>query len=102
MTPKTISQISTTDEPEWITAAVVEAVAEAEDVSPVEITQPLASVIDPDALDALFASTASERPRSGQVEFEYHGYHITVRCLTDHFLIDLDERSSDSDRQGRA
>ena len=56
-----------------ITEAVVRAVAEAEDVSPLDL-QPLATVIDPDALEALV------RDGWGNVtiEFTYQGYQVCV------------------------
>lgn len=63
--------------------AVVEAVAEAEGVSPAELLppeyEPLGAVVDPDALDALFAdrSNGTTRP-SGNVSFPYCGYEVTV------------------------
>lgn len=63
---------------ETISAAVVDAVAEAEDESPLDL-EPLATVIDPDALNRLVASM-SRRPSepTGAVEFAYSNYEITV------------------------
>lgn len=52
--------------------AVVEAVADAERVDPLDLTPPLADAVDPDALDAVLRSGTS------RVSFEYHGYEITV------------------------
>lgn len=63
--------------------AVIEAVAEAEGVPPDELTppayEPLHAVIDPEALDALFAarSEGTDRPR-GTVSFRFCGYDVTV------------------------
>lgn len=59
--------------------AVVTAVAEEEGVSPVALQPPLASVIDPEALQQLVASMISRPgvPRA-TVEFEYNGYLVTV------------------------
>ncbi|RQG90220.1 hypothetical protein EA462_09555 [Natrarchaeobius halalkaliphilus] len=63
--------------------AVVEAVASAEGVPtdalcPPEY-EPLNSVIDPDALDSLFADRPDGRHRSGgTVSFVYCGYRILV------------------------
>ena len=51
---------------------VVMAVAVAEDVAPTELS-PLATAIDPDALDALVASMDE-----GTVTFSYSGYRVTV------------------------
>ncbi|WP_231188261.1 HalOD1 output domain-containing protein [Haladaptatus sp. DYF46] len=39
---------------------------------------PLYNVIDPDALDTLFAPLHRESERHGKVIFEYCGYEITV------------------------
>lgn len=67
-----------------ITEAVVRTVAEAEDVSPLDL-QPLATVIDPDALEALV------RDGWGNVtiKFAYQGYQVCV---------DGDEQVTVSDR----
>jgi hypothetical protein len=58
--------------PDSVTEAIVTAVADAEGTSPLKL-QPLATVIDPDALGALV--------RTGEdmtAEFTYHGYHVCV------------------------
>lgn len=57
--------------------AVVDAVAEAEGVSPLEL-RPLARAIDSDALDALVASMDGRPDGSAGVEFAYGGYLVTV------------------------
>lgn len=59
--------------------AVVEAVAEADDADPVELTPPLYEVIDSDALDRLFTATTAHDRTDGQVTFSYNGYGVTVR-----------------------
>ncbi|WIV68664.1 HalOD1 output domain-containing protein [Natrialbaceae archaeon AArc-T1-2] len=63
--------------------AVVEAVADAESVPPESLCppeyDPLHSVIDPQALDALFEPRADGTPRSsGRVSFTFCGYDVTV------------------------
>ncbi|EMA36076.1 HalOD1 output domain-containing protein [Natronobacterium lacisalsi] len=63
--------------------AVVEAVAAAEGISSEELRppeyEPLHAVVDPDALDSLFASHADGQPRpGGAVTFEFCGYEVTV------------------------
>jgi hypothetical protein len=59
--------------------AVVEAVATAEGVDPIELN-PLNDTIDPDALDALFASTGPRGDASvGEVSLHFGGHHVTVR-----------------------
>lgn len=55
--------------------AVVEAVADAENVDPVDLERPLHDAIDPSALDAPFANWNG---RDGRVDFVYHGYLVTV------------------------
>lgn len=66
------------DQEETVTGAVVDAVAAAAGVSPLQL-EPIATVIDPDALNAVF--------RDGQtgvhVEFEYCGYVVSVADSTD-------------------
>lgn len=56
-----------------IVVAIVDAVSDAEGVSPLEL-QPLTTVIDPDALSALFR----DRRNAMTVEFHYRGYRIRV------------------------
>lgn len=63
---------------------IVQAVADLEGTDPCELT-PLYEFIDPDALEALFAPTI-EHERRGQVEFSYHGYHITIAVDTHHTI----------------
>jgi hypothetical protein len=62
------------DHSQTVSGEVVSAVAAAEGVSPLELT-PLASIIDPDALDTLFApdSMAIE-----EVRFSYEGYTVVI------------------------
>jgi hypothetical protein len=57
---------------------VLEAVAAREGVDATTLP-PLADVVDPDALDALFAA-APERPSTGDlsVQFDYYGYSIRI------------------------
>lgn len=58
---------------------VVTAVAQAEGVSPLELTPPLARAIDPDALESIVASLP-DRPglETPRVQFRYCGYTVTV------------------------
>ncbi|MCU4925089.1 hypothetical protein OB905_03685 [Halobacteria archaeon AArc-dxtr1] len=62
---------------------VIAAVAEKEGIDPMEIEPPeydaLYDVVNPEALDALFAPREDGTPRgSGQIEFTYCGYDIVV------------------------
>lgn len=67
-------------EGESVTEAVVTAVSSVADESETEL-QPLYTVIDPDALDALFGPRWDGTPsaREGKVAFEYGKYEVQVR-----------------------
>ena len=67
---------------------VVRAVAAAEGVDPVALSVPLFEAIDPDALDALFATPRA----SGRVSFAYCGYLVTVTANGE---VDLRESAAD-------
>jgi hypothetical protein len=62
-----------------VSTAVVEAVAEAEGVSPTEMETPLHRAIDPEALNELFEPERSSPDDEFRVSFTYSGYDITVR-----------------------
>jgi len=53
---------------------IVEVVAAAEGVSPMELT-PLAEVVDPDAIEALFSHPTFT---TLEVRFEYEGYTVAI------------------------
>lgn len=75
-TTGTFSESSERQEP---SAAVVEAVARAEGVDPTEIETPLYEVVDPDALDDLFAFRHTHgRASKVRVHFTYYGYEVRV------------------------
>lgn len=60
------------------TEAVVYAVAEASRSDPLDLP-PLHSVLDPDALNALFETGTNGRSRTGiLVSFEYAGHHVII------------------------
>lgn len=63
-------------EPELLSTAVIEALAEHEGVPPTELDPPLFQSIDLDGLDSLF----SDRPGStnAEVVFDYDGRTVTV------------------------
>ncbi|ELY62105.1 HalOD1 output domain-containing protein [Natronolimnohabitans innermongolicus] len=74
------SSATTTDS---LSFEVIAAVAEKEGVDPVEIEPPeydaLYDVINPEALDALFADRDDGTSRAtGRVEFAFSGYRIVV------------------------
>ncbi|MCU4740767.1 hypothetical protein OB955_07515 [Halobacteria archaeon AArc-m2/3/4] len=79
-------------EDDYVSTAVVEAVAEADGCSPLEMSPPLYSAIDPDALDQLFAASgASADPElrfddswtPTELSFTYAGYGVTVTSTSD-------------------
>ncbi|WP_276300586.1 HalOD1 output domain-containing protein [Halorussus lipolyticus] len=74
-----ITESETYDRDRPLSAAVVDAVADAADVDPAEIGTPLYDQIDPDALDNLFSDRHNGMPRgSGHVVFSLLDYEVTV------------------------
>ncbi len=76
-----------------VSLAVIDAVAEREGVDLTEIEPPeyesLYSVINPEALDALFAPREDGSPRAnGRVLFHFCGYEVTV---TDDGTVELSD-----------
>jgi len=72
---------------ESISTGVVMAIAAASDAEPVPtadttegtpVLEPLYTVVDPDALDALFEADGSGTAGPKRVTFSYHGYEVTV------------------------
>jgi len=63
---------------ENLNETIIDVVADLDGVDPVELTPPLYSVIDPDALESLFASTNGDAPPRGHVSFRYRGYDVRV------------------------
>lgn len=57
-----------------ITQAVVEAIAEAEGIDPLELAPPLYDVVDPDALENLFTNSQA----LGKLIFNYKDYEVSV------------------------
>ena len=57
-----------------ISLRVVESLAAAREIEPLDMDPPLFDVIDPEALDRLFRSDAECR-----VTFEYEGHEVVVR-----------------------
>lgn len=57
-----------------VSQSVVKAIAEAKDVKPRKLTPPLCEVIDPDALEKLFAHKSA----TGKVVFNYNSCEVSV------------------------
>ncbi|QRV15825.1 HalOD1 output domain-containing protein [Haloterrigena salifodinae] len=77
---------------------VIEAVAEAEGIPTEELRPPtyasLHDIVDPEALDSLFAPRSNGTPRSdGEVSFPYCGYHVTVEADGSITLEETDDRT---------
>jgi hypothetical protein len=62
-----------------VSTSITEAIAEAEEVDPLEVPSPLESAVDADALDDLFEPRDGERLREhGLVRFPFEGHLVTV------------------------
>lgn len=82
-------QEQTTTEPsnEGLCHAIAEEIAEREGCDPLELSPPMYSAVDPDAVDALFDSFDASQS-DGRIEFTYLGYEISIH--SDH-TIDVSE-----------
>lgn len=71
---------------------ILETIAGVEGADLIELTPPLYSVVDPEALDAVVESLGG---RSGWIEFDYRGYQVTVDGAggVSVHLVDADETS---------
>jgi len=59
---------------------IATAVAEREGVDPVELRPPLASVVDPESLDRLVASAATDTVEDLEIRFTYQGHEVVVEA----------------------
>ena len=58
---------------------VIETVAQKEGVSPAELSPPLFSAIDPDALNALVQANADSSTGAVEIQFTYLDYVVRIR-----------------------
>ncbi|MCW8172002.1 hypothetical protein D8S78_02015 [Natrialba swarupiae] len=58
---------------------MIEMVARKEGVSPSELSPPLFSVVDPDALDALIQADADSTTSGVEIKFTYLDYVVQIR-----------------------
>ena len=58
---------------------ILEAIAKEEDVDPTEMSPPLASVVDPDALNELLARPRRSRDGTLEIRFTYRGHEVIAR-----------------------
>lgn len=76
---------------------VVEAVSAVAGVDPLTDLDPLYSVIDPDALDALFRNDGTQSGRNpNRLTFNYHGFEVTVHDDTNVSVRRSDTTSGES------
>lgn len=75
--PPTQTVVLSTENPERVSRAVVEAVADAHGVSPLDLEPPLYEAVDPDALEQ-FVARADHPAASVTVTFTYAGHEVTV------------------------
>lgn len=62
-----------------LTERIIDAIADHEDVDPLDITPPLYEVIDLDAAETLHTHPPTESTREGvRLTFQYNEYEITV------------------------
>ena len=63
---------------------IVEEIADREGVEPTELSPPLQTAVDTDALEALFSHSVDDEPPAGiHVELTYAGYNVTVERAED-------------------
>lgn len=67
--------MSSAERTESLSQRVVEAVADAKDVDPLDLEVPLYEAVDPDALDSLFRASDD---LEGVIEFTYYDYQVRV------------------------
>lgn len=72
-----MSQVQTVEtDSQSVSRAVIDAVAALENIPTAEVTPPLYDVVNPEALEKLFAGKASV----GKVVFNYNGYEVSVEA----------------------
>lgn len=71
--------------------AIVTLIADLEGTAPTELQPPLYSVVDPEALDSLFDSSATDESRTPSYTcFRYRGYEIRVEAGGDITITNLE------------
>ncbi|WP_436910138.1 HalOD1 output domain-containing protein [Halosimplex marinum] len=85
------SRAADRDDGTRLSIAVVEAVAEAKGVEPVEMSETLYGTVDPDALDRLFTERGDEE-FAGRVVFELGAHEVTVQSNGDVLVRQVEPR----------
>jgi len=93
--------MNTPPEHQSLSLAVVERVAEAENVDPLDVRVPLYEVIDPDALDTLGSMADESRCSDVRVSFEYCGYTVTADGSGSVSLVDASASAPEPPSQTR-
>lgn len=75
--------------PDTLCQAITDAVSSAERMDSTDL-DPLYETVDIEALSKLFAPTTAGTPRTGSVEFQYHGYEVIVEVLLNHVTVTVD------------
>ncbi|MFC4988009.1 HalOD1 output domain-containing protein [Saliphagus infecundisoli] len=88
-------------EDDSVAVDVVLLVAERTGVEPADLP-PIEEAIDPDALDALFASARTGGTQRGYVEFTYYGHHVTVPLDGDRTITVVSEPAAAASDSGRS
>lgn len=97
MAIRTIDELYEKHRTDTISCQVVEMVADARGVDPLELP-PIYEAIDPDFLDGRFAPSSAHGPEFGEVAFTYIGYEITV-SYDGEVVIMLNEESSSPNKE---
>lgn len=83
-----------------VSIRLLEAVADYRGVDPLELRPPLSEVVDPEALEALFAPTVAGAKRCGRIELTYADCRITITGGDDRTITVADVPSGpDSNRE---
>lgn len=73
---------------------IVRLIADREGISPMDLSPPLYSAVDPDALDSLFGGRSSHGPQpAGSICFHYCGYEIEVESDGDITIGNINEET---------
>ncbi len=58
--------------------SIIYAVAEYEDIDPMKLSPPLATVVDPDALDRVLGTAPTDERQGVTAQFTYRGHEVVV------------------------
>lgn len=76
-------QVNGTDQRKVLSSYLVDALAEARDVEPGELSTPIYQYVDPGALDGLFDSSLPDITREGLVSFPVEELLVTIEISPD-------------------